>query len=158
MPQSNIFEAGAVEVTELFADYLEGDVAPGACIALAVSGSQAGALSRNALEKSLAALDYGEHACTYLTLLPSDAQAEGGDIPLDTQSLFLLVEGLDPFCIIATDQQGITLLAESYRTAVAPDSATRLFGRPVAAFDDLEALLATNDGKQKAWALLKTLR
>ena len=117
LAQSNIFEAGAVEISELFGDYLEGDVTPGACVALALGETSPSDAVRNAIARSLAALGYGENACTFATLLPFDQEIEGADIPLDAQSLFLLVEGLDPLRIIVTDRRSADLLASAYRTA-----------------------------------------
>ena len=157
LAQSNIFEAGAVEISELFGDYLEGDVTPGACVALALGETAPSDAVRNAIVKSLAALGYGENACTFATLLPFDQDIEGADIPLDAQSLFLLVEGLDPLRIIVTDRRSADLLASAYRTAFPNDSAARTFGKPTAVFRDLNTLLQTDVGKQKAWAVLKTL-
>ena len=158
MSRSNIFEAGAVEVTDLFADYLEGSPTAGSCLALAFSEKPLGTAERAAIQKSLAALGFGEDACTYATALPRGGEAEAGDIPLDAQATFLLVEGLDPLRIIACDRRSTELLARAYRTTFAPDSAVRIFGRPSTAFADLASLLATDAGKQKAWALFKTLR
>ena len=157
LAQSNIFEAGAVEISELFGDYLEGDVTPGACVALALGETSPSDAVRNAIARSLAALGYGENACTFATLLPFDQDIEGADIPLDAQSLFLLVEGLDPLRIIVTDRRSADLLASAYRTAFPNDSAARTFGKPTAVFRDLDVLLQTDAGKQKAWAVLKTL-
>lgn len=157
MGYRNIFEAGAVEITELLADYIEGDAVAGASIALTISERPASGAARDAIQKSLVALEFGKGACTYATLLPLDQSQEGADIPLDEQMLFLLVEGLDPLCVIAADQRSATLLGEAYRTTLPLDSAARVFGRPSALFENLDALLQTPEGKQKAWALFKTL-
>ena len=93
----------------------------------------------------------------FLHVVVEDQDIEGADIPLDAQSLFLLVEGLDPLRIIVTDRRSADLLASAYRTAFPNDSAARTFGKPTAVFRDLDALLQTDAGKQKAWAVLKTL-
>lgn len=157
MVQRNIFEAGAVEVNQLFDDYLEGSVQPGACIVLVLSAHPLGKPARTAIDNSLAALGLGESGRTYATLLPTNPDEEGADIPLDAQSLFLLAEGLDPLRIIATDQASSRLLADAYRTSLPSDAAVRVFGRPSVVFSSLERLIETDDGKQKAWALFKTL-
>lgn len=157
MVQRNIFEAGAVEVNQLFDDYLEGNSQPGACIVLALSRLPLNDPARTAIEKSLIALGFGGDSCTYATLLPARPGIEGDDIPLDAQSLFLLVEGMDPLRIISADQASSGLLASAYRTSFPLDAAVRAFGRPTVAFRDLAALLETDGGKQKAWALFKTL-
>jgi len=157
MAQRNIFAAGAVEVNQLFDDYLKGDVAPGTCIALVLSAGLLGKSACTAIENSFVALGFGKDGCAYATLLPSRTEVEGADIPLDAQSLFLLVEGLDPLRIIAADQKSSDLLSAAYRTAYPYDAAVRIFGRPAVAFLNLETMLETDDGKQKAWALFKTL-
>ena len=146
-----------VEITELLADYIEGDADLGACVALMISERSASAAVRDAFEKTLSALGLGEDSGSYVTVFPKSLQVEGGDIPLDAQMLFLLVEGLDPLCIVATDRCSSQLLAEAYRSPVFPDASARVFGRPAAVFDDLDALLQTPAGKQKAWSLFKTL-
>lgn len=157
MAQRNIFEAGAVEVNQLFDDYLEGNVQPGSCIALILSMQPLGKPARTAIDNSLAALGLGNDGHIYATLLPSSPETEGADISLDAQSLFLLVEGLDPLRIIAADQACSRLLADAYRTSLPSDTAVRIFGRPSVVFGNLEELIETDGGKQKAWALFKTL-
>lgn len=154
LPRSNIFSASADELRDLFADYLDGE---GVCIVLALSERPLGAEARNAISKSLESFGYGADACLFATLHPADESAEGGDIALDAQALFLLLEGLDPLCVICADAASANRLAEACRTAYDLDSPIRAFGRPAVAFRDLTALLATDNGKQQAWRLLKSL-
>ena len=157
MSRRNIFESGAVEVNQLFDDYLEGSVQPGACVTLVLSRCPLGVPARTAIGNSLNALGLGADGCAYATLVPARSEAEGADIPLDAQSLLLLAEGLDPLRIIAADKESSDLLASAYRTPYPPDAAVRVFGRPSAVFQNLEKLIQTDGGKQKAWALFKTL-
>ena len=154
MPRSNIFSASADELRDLFGDYLEGE---GACIVLALSEHPLDDAARNAIAKSLDSFGYGDDACMYATLLPADESAEGGDVPLDPQALFLLLEGLDPLCVICADAAATARLGEACRTSYDLDASIRVFGRPGVAFRDLAGLLATEQGKQKAWHLLKSL-
>lgn len=154
--RSNIFEAGAAEVPQLFGDYIEAESLGGQCVVLALSAQKLDAKTRNAIEKSLVALGFGEESCTYATAWPSNSASDA--TPLDARALFLLVEGLDPLCIIAADQQSSGLLNAAYRTEFPLDSTVRIFGRPSAVFANLSTLLDTDAGKQKAWALFKTLR
>ena len=156
--RSNIFEAGAAEVPQLFGDFIEADSLGKQCIVLTLSMKKLDAKSRNAIEKSLIALGFGEESCTYATVQPSRHDDSPDNMPLDARALFLLVEGLDPLCIIATDWQTIDLLNTAYRTELQLDATVRIFGRPSAAFENLPALLETDAGKQKAWALFKALR
>ena len=76
---------------------------------------------------------------------------------LDSQALFLLVEGLDPLRLIVADGQTLEVVAHAYRMAIGPDTAVRVFGRPAVCFGNLAELLQTDAGKQRAWALFKTL-
>ena len=154
LAKSNIFEAGAAEIPQLFADYIENEPQDGMCVVLAISSAPLGPLERNAIEKSLVALGFGEESCTYALLAPP---SEDDAVRLDARALFLLVEGLDPLRIIAADAKTLDLLADAYRMTVAPDSAMRIFGRPSACFENLAVLLQTDAGKQKAWAVFKTL-
>ena len=138
----------------LFADYLSG---PQPCVVLAISAQPIDAAGCRAIERSLESFGYGPDACTYATLSPADPSAEGGDVALDAQALFLLVESLDPVCVICTDAASATVLGEAFRTSFQLDAPARVFGRPAVTFRSLEALLATDKGKQLAWRLLKSL-
>ena len=154
LAQSNILSASAAEIRDLFADYLDG---ADACIALAVSQGPLGAGARKALDKSLESFGYGSHACMYATLLPGDASVEGGDVPLDPQALFLLVEGLDPTCVICADAAAAECIGRAYRIALDLDAPARIMGRPAVVMGNLQALLTSERGKQQAWRLLKSL-
>jgi len=155
MTARSSYGAAAQEICELFADYLEGD---GGRPAVAIGGHAASPAARNAIEKSLEAFGYGSSACTFVSLSPLNEQAEGGDIALDPQALFLLVEGLDPLYVISIDANAAAMLGKAYRTEVALDAPARLFGRSSALFANLDALLETAEGKQRAWRILKTFQ
>lgn len=173
MPQSNTFEAGTASIAELFGDYLINSPEHGTCIALVLGSRLPTDAERNALLKSLAALGYGEEACVFATLAPnlpdgspSSSEPAGppgaqtspaAAFPLDAQALFMLIEGLDPLFVIAADESATRALGIAYRTEFAPDTAIRVFGRSSVAFGNLDALLATEQGKRKAWTLLKSI-
>uniref|UniRef100_A0A7C9NVV4 Uncharacterized protein n=1 Tax=Muribaculaceae bacterium Z82 TaxID=2304548 RepID=A0A7C9NVV4_9BACT len=89
--------------------------------------------------------------------MPEAADALDGGARLDAQSLFLLAEGADPLCIVCADRNAAEALSAAYRTPLALESRSNLFGRPFVAFDDFEALLKEETGKRRAWALLRTL-
>lgn len=156
MAANSAYGAGAVEIAELFADYLEGGAER---LAFALSSQRVDDVSRNAIEKSLASFGYPAESCTYATMLPQNPNVEGGDIPLDPQALFTLIEGLDPLLVIATDADAATALAQAYRIEFPAVEAApaRVFGRPAAIFQNLPTLLQTESGKQKAWRALKSL-
>ena len=151
-----MLEAGAASIAELFTDYLD-DASDGrACITLTLSSRGIDETARNAIEKSFAALGYGDDVCTYATLSPREGERATGE-HLDAQAVFLLVEGLDPLCVIAADEEATRMLGEAYRTTYELNSAIRVFGRPSVAFQDLSMLLETPEGKQKAWHLIKSI-
>ena len=148
-----MYSISADEIRGLFEDYVEGSES-GAVVAL--SDGPLPASARNALEKSLEAFGYGAEALAFATVLPRTG-GEAGSARLDPQALFLLIEGIDPVCLVACDRQAAAALAATYRTACNRNAAQRIFGRPCVIFDDLPALLQSDAGKQRAWSLLKTL-
>ncbi len=178
----NIYEVALEEVWELFEEHLSGSHSALVCV---VSSQCLNNEGRTALESSAAALGYGDNACTFITLdtqkdIPgaqaetldeqestpnaeTDALDAGPTEPeaekdtLDAQALFLLIEGLDPLCLIATDTQATQALNAAYRCAILPDQACRVFGRPCVTFTSFSHMLNDNQDKQIAWALLKHL-
>lgn len=173
LPQSSIFEAGTASIAELFEDYIENYQGNNTCIALSISKQLLDDTSRNAIEKSLAALGYGSDACTYASLTPIGAALDSEaseprnesfrktdphvlDVSLDARALFVLVEGLDPLFVIAADEGATKALREAYRAEYEPDSAIRISGRPSVAFRNLPSLLSTDGGRQLAWHLFKS--
>ena len=145
MAQSNIYGAGAASIFELFGDYVEGDAGRAALVLASKRPCDA---SLDALDKSFAAFGYGTDAFS---------SAEGGDIPLDSQALFLLVEGLDPLLLICADAEAVSLACLAYRSQFEQDAPARVLGRPAVMFRNLDALMESDAGKQKAWKLLKSL-
>ena len=143
MAAKSAYGASAREIGELFADYLEGGPDRPA---LALSSNQLASDARSAIDKSLVAFGYAPDSCSHVTCAM-----------LDPQAVFLLIEGLDPLYVIATDRETAALLAKAYRTDYQPDSPIRVAGRSGVAFTDLHALMSTPESKQKAWKLLKSL-
>ena len=154
---SNIYGAGAASIAELFGDYLEGDASPENCIALSLGRQQPSDAARNAICKSLSALGYGSEAVAFASLEPRDSEIEGGDIALDERAVFMLIEGLDPLFVIIVDDAATHLVGQAYRCVFETDSAIRVFGRPSVSFKDLDVMLSTDAGKQRAWRLFKSL-
>ena len=150
MTQSNMYSASAADIWEIFCDHVEGNPSS---VVLALSASALGNASHDALVKSFASLGYGRDVCAFATLMPRT----GEEVALDPQALFMLVEGLDPVCLVCADETAAKTIEAAYRTTVKLDAATRIFGRPSAVFHSLDALMETPEGKQRAWAVLKTL-
>ncbi len=139
----NKYEVALDETWELFGQYMSGTRAGLCCV---ISSEPLSETAAKALDSSLAALGYGHDTCTYV--VPGD---------LDQQALFVLIEGLDPICIVASDGKSAALLGQAYRLAVPSGKAARLLGRTAVSFLDFESLLQTPQDKQIAWALLKKL-
>lgn len=136
-----MYEVALDETWELFAEQLDGARSG---LVLALSQRSLDERSRSALDGSSAALGYG--ACTF-------AAVEG----LDGQALFLLVEGLDPLCLIAADREAVRALEGAFRCEVSLGKPSRVFGRTCVAFESFPAMLDDGQDKQVAWALLKKL-
>ncbi|WP_204217343.1 hypothetical protein [Gordonibacter sp. An230] len=139
-----MYEVTLEETWDLFGSYLDGSRSALVC---AVSESSLSARARSALESSLEALGYGRESCAYATL----------DAEIDSAALFLLLEGIDPLCLIATDETAARALGKTYRCHVEPMMASRAFGRTVVAFRNFDTMLDDAQSKQTAWALLKKL-
>ena len=152
-PQSNIYEAGAADIRALFDDHVDGDSSR---IALALSTSTLDSAARQAVEKSLEAFGYGTEACSFATLKPRSQTDGDGSAELDPQSVFLLVEALDPLLLVVADEKTARVVAQAYRAAFDLDVPARIFGRPACVFRDLAELVTTDEGKQKAWRALKS--
>ena len=151
-PQSNIYEAGAADIRALFQDHVDGDSSR---IALALSATSLDGAARQAIEKSLEAFGYGADSCSFAVLDPR-GKDDGEGAELDPQSVFLLVEALDPALVVITDEKTGRVVAQAYRAAFDLDAPARVFGRPTCVFRDLTALLTTDNGKQTAWKVLKS--
>ena len=154
MAKSNIFNASAAEILALFDEYLSG-AQNGAVLAL--STRPLGESTRFAIARSAEKFGYGTDACTFAALLPTDTDDDKDIVPLDPQALFLLVEGLDPLCVICADERATECLGRAFRESYPLDATIRAFGRSGVAFRNLDALLSDEAGKQQAWHLLKSL-
>ena len=174
MRESNMYSTPTAEIWDVFADYVVGT--PN-CMALVLSSRVPEAPVKNAIEKSLASFGYPENTWAWATLFPrvgnagengsgladadADAEPTGAcidpGVKLDAQALFMLVEGIDPLCLIACDSESRDVLQDAYRAEIPLDSPARVFGRRTASFADLGALLHTDENKQKAWSILKSL-
>lgn len=76
---------------------------------------------------------------------------------LPDADLYLLIESLDPLCLVATDTSAAAALSRIYRATLTAGTPARLLGRPTLTFTDFATLISTPAGKQKAWSALKKL-
>jgi hypothetical protein len=104
--------------------------------------------ARRALVKSAEALGYGSDGITFV---------QTGAAALDAAGLLTVIEGLDPLCLVAADTPSARWCAQAYHVDFPANPRVRIFGREARAFDDLDAMIASDAGKQQVWALLKTL-
>jgi len=74
MAAKSAYEATALEIRELFSDYLENGFSEndGDRPAVALGNRPPSATARNAIVKSLEAFGYGTDACTFISLTPVD--------------------------------------------------------------------------------------
>lgn len=142
-----MYEVAAEQAWELFGDFLDGSPEATFC---AVAAGPLGAQARCALESTAEALGYGKDAFVLVRL-------HAGDAALDPQALFLLLEGIDPLCLVTADRESSEAFARAYRCTLGFDGQQRVFGRPCVAFESFESMLGSEADKQKAWALLKKL-
>jgi len=147
---SNIFEVTARDTLELYGDFVEG---LGSELVLVLCGQAKGpgSQAKRALISSMEKLGYGMRPCAFATC----ELADGGQ--LGPSDAFTLVEGLDPLLVVAVDAAAARLLSQAYRVLIQPDGVFRLMGRPCLAFSSFEHMLATEDERQRAWALMKSV-
>lgn len=163
----NIYEYSLATTWERFADRLSGSYGALFCV---VSERPLPPQAQQALASSAKALGYGTEPCTFVTLCAGTAAPDAGmagqpEAPdtgvdsraLDADSLLRLIEGLDPNVIVAADAAAARALGTAYRAEVPPSGIARLLGRSTVAFRSFPDMLGSQDGKQKAWALLKRL-
>ena len=150
----NLFEVPLAAVWDAYGPHLSG--APGSLLC-AISQHPLNDDAVKALDNSASALGFGSKGCTYVCL-----QVAGGSnqeaSELGANDLQMIIEGADPLALVACDSHAAALLSQAYNCQVAPDRPNRVLGRTCVAFVQLESLLGTPEDKQKAWALLKTLR
>ncbi len=119
------------------------------------AGSKAACAAGNAscetrAPKAAGAAHGGGAEANDVNAAPSGAQTEEGD-------LFDLVEAICPLCVVSTDQQAATELSHDFNTPLPLETRTLLLGHACICFRDFGSLLSSDEGKHKAWGLLKTL-
>lgn len=152
----NMYEVTLDETWDLFGSYLDG---AHAALVLVVSEQPMDTQSRGALSSSAKTFGYGRNACTFATLNSNDnaASKPDDDAPLDNHALFLMIEGLDPLCLVLADAASAAACASAYHCEVPLESQSRVFGRTAVAFKSFQTMISDAQDKQVAWALLKKL-
>lgn len=73
------------------------------------------------------------------------------------EELILTLESLDPLAIVTCDHASAKTLADAYRTQIKIEAPQKLLGRPLCCFEDFDSMISSNEGKQNAWKLLKSI-
>lgn len=147
----NMYEVNATTTLAIYSAVVKGT--PNSSV-LVISSQTLSQTAHDAIVKSFDALEYGRDACAFALTRTSSETSEG--IVLGAFDLRTLVEGIDPLCLIATDESAASLLGEAYRLTLPFHVEFSLMGRHTITFRDLESLLKTDQGKQKAWRLFKS--
>ena len=158
MPKASatMYEAALDQAWDMFADHLQGQRLG---TFLVVSARPLHEAARTACRNSARALGYGDDGAIFASLeaFETPASDSPGTQALDPRSLFVLVEGIDPLCLVCADRTSAEALSAGYRCPLALGERASLLGRPFVAFDDFKSLMETDRGKQEAWALLRKL-
>lgn len=147
-----MYEVNAIDVLEAYGEFIE--ATPQAVI-LVLSAKPLAPRAVEALQASFASFGYGEEACAWVTLENTDPAFQG--VVLGVPETMHVVEGLDPLIMVAADEQSVEALSHAYHAEIPLDAASRLLGRPIAAFRDFTNMLASEKTKQEAWSSLKRL-
>lgn len=149
---SNMYEVNATDVLEAYGEFIDGS--PRAVV-LAISRRPLPPRAADALRASCASFGYDAEAIAWLTLESTDAAFK--DMLLGAPETMNIVEGLDPLIMVAADEDSVEALRTAYHRDIPLNAATRLLGRPLAAFRDFPAMLKDERTKQEAWSSLKQL-
>lgn len=146
-PQPTTYERIAQNHVNSFQGTYLGPIGAAAVI---VSTEEPAEETKRALTASFKALGYAPQAIGWAQTATSGRSDASGD-------LFTLIEGIDPLCVVSTSHASTEALSRSYNAPLSIETKTLLLGRDCRCFEDLDALIATEAGKHKAWGLLKTL-
>lgn len=145
---SNIYEFDAASALTAYGAFVEGT--PNDTLAV-IAGKPLSEEARAALASSAERLGFGRDGVFWITCEAADGAR------LDANGLLELVVACDPLGFVAADAAAAGLLGDAFGMPCERDTAGRLQGRPVIAFESFQAMLASPEQKQRAWALLKKL-
>lgn len=148
MSEASIYDMARHQAQGQFASYWEG--CPQTVVGI-ICSQWLDTQSRDALQKSFAALGYGDAACTFVNLEPTGAPK------LTARELHCMIEAFDPLILILGDQGAAELCSQAYRQPIPLHRPLRLSGRDARAFASLASWIQSPLDKHRAWALLKSL-
>ena len=147
MVQDSTFQVARQQMVEQYAAAVSN---PGSALFCAVLDSSCSESCLQAIDKTADAMGYGAGNVVRVTI-------DAPERPLDPPSLFELVEGLDPVCCCAVGKAAVDMLTAAYRIPVQACARTTALGRPVCLLAEMPTMLLSEEGRQKAWSLLKSL-
>lgn len=103
--------------------------------------------AQNALIASAQRLGYSAKQLAFIVL---NKQTTAND-------LLRIVEAIDPLCVVITDLVAAKTASAAFNVPLALETREFLLGRGCCCFESFESMLESEEGKQKAWACLKTL-
>lgn len=127
--------------------------------ATSANGGQPGE-PRNKTQEEIPDTDNAEEALAAPNSTESNAPVQpDAPNPRQTESsdLFTLIEAICPLCVVSLDRDAATALSHDFNTPLPLEARTLLMGHACICFQDFDSLLSSEEGKHKAWALLKTL-
>ncbi len=166
-PSPSLYERVAQQHVSRFTGAYAGSVN---AAALVVSSREPSDAAKTALVASFRTLGYSSPSIGWVRCAaaapaatpasPGDeTQTEPADCPAQAKNgdLFTLIEAICPLCVVSLDRQAATALSHDFNAPLPLEARTLLMGHACICFQDFDSLLSSDEGKQKAWALLKTL-
>lgn len=89
------------------------------------------------------------------TETPASDQLHDSTVTLEPGQLCNLIEALDPESVIVWGKDAVELCAHAYRLENTNEGRAIAWGRPLCLLPEPEALMTTDKGKQRLWALIK---
>ena len=151
MPQSP-YTAIKAHYLQRYSAHIEGEFDALFCV---ISAHELNMEARQALQASAQRLGYDTRQCAYIVLDTPNKNTP--DDALTSHDLLTIVEAIDPLCIVLADHESTKTASAGYNVALSLEVKEHLLGRGCCCFEDFEKLLTSSEGKQKAWACLKTL-
>ena len=136
----------AQEIWEKHAGHLHGLLSGAICV---VSEQKLSEVAQKALISSMDWLGYGTFSITFVNL--------HNEAYLKCEEVFAVVEAIDPFALIATDNKSIEAISNAYKQPFDAKIPTRIFGRYAVGFSNFEAMLDAEEKKRIAWTHLQKI-
>ncbi len=168
-PSPSLYERVAQQHVSQFAGAYDGSAN---AAALVVSSREPSDAAKEALTASFRALGYSSSSIGWVVCggevgggaarseapdAPMLAEPADNSTPANGANLFTLIEAICPLCVVSLDQQAATALSRDFNTPLPLEVRTLLMGHACICFQDFASLLSSDQGKRKAWGLLKSL-